>query len=240
MVAAGEGVSPDGPDASIATLSFANPLDLEQLDGLSYPGELSRAEAGELELSPNQPVGGLATNDLAGRGGTSHTDGHVPRVRHLGAAVLDFDRDGPVELRVVAEVHRAEAARSQGAPHRVAAEGGRGGLLRGRCVRRTRREVRGQIRLTPRPRFADRRVPKRRIRLHGDIARGFVWVELPRWAGRTMTQSRNLNSNRSGIVEVTHVDSPLRSGRALRLRPATFGLPHRSNRNDAHEGIRSR
>ena len=44
-------------------------------------------------------------------------------VRHVGAAVEDFDRHRPIELRVVAEVYRAEAAGSQGAPHRVAAEG---------------------------------------------------------------------------------------------------------------------
>ena len=48
-------------------------------------------------------------------------------VRHVGAAAEDLDGHGPVELRVVAEVHRAEAAGSQGAPHLVAAEGGGSG-----------------------------------------------------------------------------------------------------------------
>ena len=42
----------------------------------------------------------------------------------LGAAAEDLDGHGPVELRVVAEVHRAEAAGPQGVPHLVAAEGG--------------------------------------------------------------------------------------------------------------------
>ena len=45
-------------------------------------------------------------------------------LRHVGAAAKDLDGHGPVELRVVAEVHRAEAAGSQGVPHLVAAEGG--------------------------------------------------------------------------------------------------------------------
>ncbi len=45
-------------------------------------------------------------------------------LRHFGAASEDLDGHGPVELRVVAEVHRAEAAGPQGVPHLVAAEGG--------------------------------------------------------------------------------------------------------------------
>ena len=74
-------------------------------------------------------------------------------VRHVGAAAEDLDGHGPVELRVVAEVHRAEAAGSQDVPHLVAAEGGRrgwGDRGRRRLAGRTRREVRGQIRLAPR------------------------------------------------------------------------------------------
>ena len=74
-------------------------------------------------------------------------------LRHLGAAAEDLDGHGPVELRVVAEVNRAEAAGSQGVPHLVAAEGGgrgRGVPLRRRLGRRTRREVRGLIRRAPR------------------------------------------------------------------------------------------
>ena len=104
-------------------------------------------------------------------------------VRHVGAAAEDLDGHGPVELRVVAEVHRAEAAGSQGVPHLVAAEGGgrgRGVPLRRRPGRRTRREVHGLIRLAPRLQWADGRAWKRGIRLHGDIARGLVWVGLTR------------------------------------------------------------
>jgi len=76
------GVSPAGPRRLDRALSFADALDLEELDGLRHPRELSRAEAGALELSPNQPIGGLATNDLTGRGGIFQTDGHVPRLPH--------------------------------------------------------------------------------------------------------------------------------------------------------------
>ena len=78
-------------------------------------------------------------------------------LRHLGAAAEDLDGHGPVELGVVAEVHGAEAAGPQGVPHLVAAEGGgrgRGVPLRRRLGRRTRRQVRGQIRLAPRLRLA--------------------------------------------------------------------------------------
>jgi hypothetical protein len=127
-------------------------------------------------------------------------------VRHVGAAVEDLDRHRPIELRVVAEVYRAEAARSQGAPHRVAAEGGRRVLLRRRCVRRTRREVRGQIRLAPRPRSADRWAGKRRIRLHGDIARGLVWVELTRWVQcRFLPRLRGSSLRRSRGSRAEHL-----------------------------------
>ena len=48
-------------------------------------------------------------------------------LRHLGAAAEDLDGDGPIELRVVTKVHRAEAAGPQDVPHLVAAEGGRKG-----------------------------------------------------------------------------------------------------------------
>jgi hypothetical protein len=95
-------------------------------------------------------------------------------LRRLGAAAEDLDGHGPVELRVVAEVHRAVAAGPQGAPHLVAAEGGRGVPLRRRVGRRTWRYVRGQIQLAPRLQWADGRAGKRGIRLHGDIARGLV------------------------------------------------------------------
>src|SRR5262249_51808266 len=40
------------------------------------------------------------------------------------AAAKNLDGHGPVELRVVAEVHRAEPAGSQRLPHLIAAEGG--------------------------------------------------------------------------------------------------------------------
>ena len=131
-------------------------------------------------------------------------------LRHLGAAAEDLDGHGPVELRVVAEVHRAEAAGPQGVPHLVAAEGGRRGRgvpLRRRLGRRTRRQVRGQIRLAPRLRFADGRAWKRGIRLHGDIARGLVWVGLTRWVqcrfllasqGGSLRRSRELRAERLG------------------------------------------
>ena len=77
-------------------------------------------------------------------------------LRHLGAAAEHLDGHGPVELRVVAEVHRAEAAGAQGVPHLVAAEGGRRGRgvpLGRRLGRWIRRQVHGQIRLAPRPRL---------------------------------------------------------------------------------------
>ena len=131
-------------------------------------------------------------------------------LRHLGAASEDLDGHGPVELRVVAEVHRAEAAGPQGVPHLVAAEGGgrgRGVPLRRRLGRRTRRQVRGQIRLAPRLQWADGRAGKRGIRLHGDIARGLVWVGLARWVqcrfllasrGASLRRSRELRAERSG------------------------------------------
>ena len=122
-------------------------------------------------------------------------------VRHVGAAAQDLDGHGPVELRVVAEVHRAEAAGSQGVPHLVAAEGGgrgRGDPLRRRLGRRARRMVRGQIRLAPRLQWADGRAWKRGIRLHGDIARGLVWVGLAcRVQFRLLLASRGISSRRS-------------------------------------------
>jgi hypothetical protein len=68
--------------------------------------------------------------------------------RHLGAAAKHLDGHGPVELRVVAEVHGAEAASSQGAPNLVSAEGGRrnwGIPIRRRLGRPTRRRDLGQI-----------------------------------------------------------------------------------------------
>src|SRR3954453_19483928 len=94
-------------------------------------------------------------------------------LRHPGAAPEDLDGHGTVELRVVAEVNRTEAAGPQGVPHLVAAEaGGRSGgapPLR-RPGRRNRREARGQIRLAaPRLPWADGRAGKRGIRLHGDL-----------------------------------------------------------------------
>ena len=131
-------------------------------------------------------------------------------LRHVGPTAEHLDGHGPVELRVVAEVHGAEAARPQGAPHLVAAEGGgrgRGVPLRRRLGRRTRREVRGQIRLAPRLRWADGRAWKRGIRLHGDIARGLVWVGLARWVqcrfllasrGASLRRSRELRAERLG------------------------------------------
>ncbi len=48
-------------------------------------------------------------------------------LRHLGAAAEDLDGHGPVELRVVAQVHRAEAAGPQDVAHLVTAEGSRRG-----------------------------------------------------------------------------------------------------------------
>ncbi len=35
-----------------------------------------------MELPPYQPVGDLATKDLAGRGNVLKPDGHVPRLPH--------------------------------------------------------------------------------------------------------------------------------------------------------------
>ena len=52
----------------------------------------------------------------------------------------------------------SRSRRLPGVPHCVAAKGGRGVRLCRLCVRWTRREVRGQIRLARRPRFTDRRV----------------------------------------------------------------------------------
>ena len=104
-------------------------------------------------------------------------------LRHLGAAAEDLDGHGPVELRVVAQVHRAEAAGPQDVPHLVAAEGGR----RGRGVPPRRRLGRRIAASCPwsdpiRSPARDCRRPgwEGGIRLHGDIARGLVWVGLTR------------------------------------------------------------
>src|SRR5262249_42123868 len=88
--------------------------------------------------------------------------------------------------RVVAQVHRAEAAGPQRAPHPVAPERRRGGPIRRRRGRLARLAGRGLIRLTPRPWHADGRACRRGIRVHGGIARrlsreGFVrWVQCQR------------------------------------------------------------
>ena len=82
VVAAGQRREPGRPRRLDRALAFADALHLEELDGLRHPLELSRAEAGALELAPDQPVGGLATNDLAGRGDVLQPDGHVPRLPH--------------------------------------------------------------------------------------------------------------------------------------------------------------
>ena len=117
-------------------------------------------------------------------------------LRHPGAAAEDLDGHGPVELCVVAEVHRAEAAGAQGAPHLVAAEGGRRGRgvpLRRRLGLWIRRQVDGQIRFAPRLWLVDGRAWKRGVRPHGDIARGLVWVGLTSWV-----QCRFLGSSQIG------------------------------------------
>ena len=46
-------------------------------------------------------------------------------LRHFGAASEHLDGDGPIELRVVAQIDRAISADAQGVPHLVAAESGR-------------------------------------------------------------------------------------------------------------------
>ena len=99
---------------------------------------MDRHDAGMAQL--REPAGFLEKSLHAG-------------LRHVGAAAEDLDGDGPVELRVLAEVNRAEAPGSQGVPHPIAAEsGGRGRdvPLRRRPGRRARREVHGQIRRAPR------------------------------------------------------------------------------------------
>src|SRR4029077_13649380 len=73
-------------------------------------------------------------------------------VRRASSAAQHFDGHGPVELDIVAEVYGTEAARPQGAPHLIAAEGrgrGRDGPRRRghdrRSGRRVRRKVRGLL-----------------------------------------------------------------------------------------------
>ena len=108
------GVSPAGTAASIALLALADALDLEELDGLRHALELSRANACALELAPDQPVGCLATNDLAGCGDVLQPDRHVPRLPHQrDRIVLGLDDGRPsveadprVQLQLVLAVER--------------------------------------------------------------------------------------------------------------------------------------
>ena len=86
--------------------------------------------------------------------------------RHIGAASEHLDSDGPIELRVMAQIDNAITADAQSAPHLVAAEsgaGGRGDPVRDRPGRRLQLELAGQMRLARRVCSGELPACKRRI-----------------------------------------------------------------------------
>ena len=90
-------MSPAGPATSTSAAGLADPLDQEEFDGLCHALDLAVAEAGAVELDPDQPVRGRAAHDLTGLGEILQPDRHVPCLshqRHRLAARLHDGRPG--------------------------------------------------------------------------------------------------------------------------------------------------
>ena len=88
------GVSPAGPRRLDGAAGLADPPDPEEFDGLRHALDLAVAEAGAVELGPDQSVGGRAADDLAGLGEVLQPDRHVPRLPHQGDRLLPDLHDG--------------------------------------------------------------------------------------------------------------------------------------------------
>ena len=95
MVAAGQAAySRAVPAASTELRATPTLMHLEELDRVRHSLDLLWAKAGGLELASQQPVGGLAANELAGRGNVLQSDGHVSRFPHQRDRILLCLDDG--------------------------------------------------------------------------------------------------------------------------------------------------
>ena len=94
VIAAGQRREPGRTRRLDGAAGLADPLDQEEFDGLCHALDLAVAEAGAVELDPDQPVRGRAAHDLAGLGEVLQPDRHVPRLSHQGHRLLPRLHDG--------------------------------------------------------------------------------------------------------------------------------------------------
>jgi hypothetical protein len=84
VIAAGQRREPSRARRLDGAAGLADPLNKEESDGLGYALDLALAEAGALELDPDQPVCGRAAYDLAGLGEILQPDRHISCLSHQG------------------------------------------------------------------------------------------------------------------------------------------------------------
>ena len=94
VIAAGQRREPGRARHLDGATGFADPLDQEELDGLGDALDLAVAEAGAVELGPDQSVRGRAAHDLAGLGEVLQPDRHVPCLSHQRHRLLPRLHDG--------------------------------------------------------------------------------------------------------------------------------------------------
>ena len=110
----------------------------EEFDGLRDALDLAVAEAGAVELAPDQPVRGRAAHDLAGLGDVLQPDRHVPRLPHQRDRLLPRLHDGRpgvnADPRIQLQLVFAAEPLAEGVQVLEDAEAGPRGAVRGVLV----------------------------------------------------------------------------------------------------------